>query len=113
MNHPQRNAMKNVPCITPEERHFSSRTDGSGRKVPRGLQQKPVECIMYVVYKFCKRKELVLDTCTGTLGIANAGLQVPEQRWIVGCKKDSPFCQNAMRSLRKYIQGRICVRTLA
>lgn len=47
--------------------------------------------------KFCKKRELVMDTCSGNPVPAKACFQVPEQGKFVNSKKGSAYFQNALR----------------
>lgn len=54
-----------------------------------------------LVFKLSEVGELVLDTWSGTLPTAKACLQLSEQRWFFGCKKDSACFHDAPPLLTK------------
>lgn len=51
-------------------------------------KQKCVKRVMDPVLEFCKDREPVSDTCTGTPASENAYLQLPDHQRFVGCEKN-------------------------
>lgn len=59
-------------------------------------EQRSVEWIMDLVTKFCKAKELMLDSCACAFATLKAFLKRPKHRKLAGCVKDSACFQCAL-----------------
>lgn len=54
--------MSNILLVYPKKRLFNESTEGSRKKVLLRLEQKSVKWVTDLVAKFCRARELVLDT---------------------------------------------------
>lgn len=64
------------------------------------------------MYKFCKVKEVVLDSCGGTSVTVKTCLYLPERRPFVGCEKDAACFQDVLSLDGKICAQHLCVWTL-
>lgn len=67
--------------------------------MPLRPEQKLVESIMYLVSKFCKAGEVVLNTYAGTLVTAKACLRLPETCQFLGREEGYACFQNSLPAL--------------
>lgn len=81
------NAINNILYVPPEEEKFCELVDSSGKKVLVRPDQKSVEWMMDLVFKFCNAGDLALDTCAGTSASVKPCLQLLEYCRPVECEK--------------------------
>lgn len=74
------NAMNNQPCVPQLKRKFSASIKSSGKKMMLRLKHKSVEWIMDLLSRLCKEIMMVVPTCADTSAIAQAPLQLSENR---------------------------------
>lgn len=63
-------------CAPPESQTSTEPSDSSRTKARQIPRQELLECIVGMVYKFCRTKALILDNCGGTFPIENACSQL-------------------------------------
>lgn len=81
--------MNNIPYVPQEERFFNGSTDGSGKNMLLGPDQKLVGMMIHLVFRFREAEELVLDTYSSTLVTAKRCLQLQAYRRFAGCEQNS------------------------
>lgn len=95
----EKNAMNSILRVSPEPRVFNASSSSSGKNMVLRIVQKSMEWVVDLVFKFCKAKALVPDTCADTLVTGKTCLMLPEYCRFVGSEKSSTCFQNAMLSL--------------
>lgn len=97
--------IKYIPGVSLVEWLFSKSMKSFGKKKMLRLEQKFIELIMDLVFKFCSAGELVHVTCAGLLVNAKACLQLAEHQQFVECEKDSASFREVLPSLRRSMHG--------
>lgn len=93
------NVMNNIPRFRSRERLFTGLMDSVGKRILLRSEKQPMKWKMYLVFKFCKVEELMVDTFASTSATAKAHWQLPEQCSFVGFEKDSGCSQDGLSSL--------------
>lgn len=69
-------AMNNITQALPVDRPLTGPVDDLRKKMLMMPEQRLVERMIELVFKFCKAKELALHACAATSATAKAGLQL-------------------------------------
>lgn len=78
--------MKQLDRLIAQERVVVAGSEEGGRNRAVWQEHKSVRWVEYLVTKFNKRRQLMVDLCVGTLPVVKKCMMVPKTRRCVWCK---------------------------